>query len=101
MVKTFHRRLLVVFFLFLLALSFHVQNVIARDSKNFLWKVQSKTNTVYLLGSIHFFKKELYPLNKVIEDAFDQSSIVVVEANVNDAGQADLQKLSRKSHLSR
>ncbi len=97
MVKTFKRLLLVVFILFLFALSFHVQNVIARDSKNFLWKVQSNTNTVYLLGSIHFFKKELYPLNKIIEDAFDQSSIVVVEANVNDAGQLDLQQLVEKA----
>lgn len=97
MVKTFKWRLFVVFILFLFALSFQVQEVIARDSKNFLWKVQSKTNTVYLLGSIHFFKKELYPLNKIIEEVFDQSAIVAVEANVNDAGQIDLQQLVEKA----
>ena len=97
MVKTFKWRLFIVFILFLFALSFQAQDVIARDSKNFLWKVQSKTNTVYLLGSIHFFKKELYPLNKIIEEAFDQSAIVVVEANVNDASQIDLQRLVEKA----
>ena len=97
MVKPFKKWSLTVFLLFLLVSSFHVPNVIARDSKNFLWKVQSKTNTVYLLGSIHFFKKELYPLNKIIEEAFDQSAIVVVEANVNDASQIDLQRLVEKA----
>jgi hypothetical protein len=97
MVRTSKRRLLIVFILFLLALSVQAQNVISRDSKSFLWKVQSKTNTIYLLGSIHFLKKELYPLHKSIEDAFDQSSIVAVEANVNDTRQIDLQQLVAKA----
>lgn len=97
MVRTSKRRLFIAFFLFLFVLSVHAQNVNSRDSKSFLWKVQSKTNTVYLLGSIHFFKKELYPLNRNIEDAFDQSAIVVVEANVNDTRQIDLQQLVAKA----
>jgi len=97
MVKPFKKRLLIVFILFWLALSVQAQNVISRNSKSFLWKVQSKTNTVYLLGSIHFFKKELYPLPRSIEDAFDQSATLVVEANVNDTRQMDLQQLVTKA----
>ena len=71
------------------------------DSKSFLWKVQSKTNTVYLLGSIHLFKKELYPLNRKIEEAFDQSELLAVEANITDTPATGSSKIARKGHLSR
>jgi uncharacterized protein YbaP (TraB family) len=37
-------------------------------------------------------KKEVYPLNMGIEDAFDRSNILVVEANINDINKIDLQK---------
>ncbi|TAN45910.1 MAG: TraB/GumN family protein [Nitrospirae bacterium] len=51
---------------------------------NFLWKVRSKTNTLYLLGSIHSMKQDVYPLSKTIEDSFARSSVLAVEANIND-----------------
>jgi hypothetical protein len=38
-------------------------------------------------------KKEGYPLNMKIEDAFDKSNVLVVEANINDINQIDVQKL--------
>ena len=50
----------------------------------FLWKIKSKRNVVYLLGSIHFGTKKLYPLNKKIEGAFRRSSVLAVEANINN-----------------
>ena len=46
------------------------QSAVAGERKNFLWKVNSETNTLYLLGSIHFMKKEMYPLAEEIEGAF-------------------------------
>ncbi len=52
--------------------------------KSFLWKVQSKTTTVYLLGSIHVLRKDFYPLAARIENAFDESKTLVVEANINN-----------------
>ena len=57
-------------FLFFLCTALYNGDAVAGNQKNFLWKIQSKTNTVYLLGSVHFMKKEIYPLNKEIEDAF-------------------------------
>jgi uncharacterized protein len=51
------------------------------NKKSFLWEVQSKTATAYILGSIHFADKSFYPLNKKIEDAFNSSSNLVVELN--------------------
>ncbi len=67
------------------------------SSNNFLWEVRSSTSTVYLLGSIHFFKKELYPLNKRIEKAFDDSDFLVVEANINDITKVDIGPLVEKA----
>lgn len=52
--------------------------------KNFLWKVRLDTNTVYILGSIHLAKKDLYPLDKTIEEAFNTSDILVLEVNIDE-----------------
>jgi uncharacterized protein YbaP (TraB family) len=78
-------------------LSVLVQEVVSQGKKTFLWKVQSKTNTVYVLGSIHYLKKEMYPLNKRIENAFEESDHLVVEANINDAEKVDTQKLAQNA----
>jgi len=49
------------------------------DAKSILYKISSNNNTVYILGSIHLAKPELYPLDKAIEEAYLKSDIVVVE----------------------
>jgi hypothetical protein len=79
---------LLVFFLF----AVFAQDSLSQSKKSFLWKVQSKTNTVYVLGSIHYLKKEMYPLDEKIEKAFEQSNILGVEANVDDISKMDVQK---------
>jgi len=71
-----------------------IQDGLCQSQKNFLWKIRSETNTVYVLGSLHFAKKEIYPLHQRIENAFDQADFLVVEANVNDIGKVDVQKLA-------
>ncbi|HMK49388.1 MAG TPA: TraB/GumN family protein [Thermodesulfovibrionales bacterium] len=68
-------------------------NVAAAEQKTFLWKVKSETTTVYVLGSIHFMKKDSYPLDRKIEDAFEKSSVLAVEANVNDISKIDIQRV--------
>ncbi len=67
-----------------------------QGQNNFLWRVQSKSNTVYMLGSIHLLKKDVYPLSRAIENAFDRSDFLVVEANVDDIGQMDVLNLLDK-----
>lgn len=57
----------------------------------FLWQGQSKEGKVYLLGSVHLAKKELYPLNAAIEEAFAESEVLAVEADITKANQAALQ----------
>ena len=70
-----------------------VQDALCQSRKSFLWRVQSKANAVYLLGSIHYLKKEMYPLDEKIERAFDWSDILVVETNIDDIKKGDIQKL--------
>ena len=77
----------------LLGIFAHVPPFASAEQKTFLWKVSSNTTTVYLLGSVHFMKKEIYPLNRKIEEAFEKSDLLVVEANVNDVSKIDVGKL--------
>jgi uncharacterized protein YbaP (TraB family) len=87
--------LLVIFLFAVLA-----QDSLSQSKKSFLWKVQSKTNTVYVLGSIHYLKKEMYPLDEKIEKAFNQSNILGVEANVDQISKMDVQKLVESAFYS-
>jgi uncharacterized protein YbaP (TraB family) len=64
---------------------------------HFLWKVQDGSSTAYLLGSIHVLKKGFYPLSKVIEDAFESSSVLAVEANVDDVSKIDMTNMVGKA----
>src|SRR5713226_5071841 len=41
--------------------------------KHFLWKVTGGNGVVFLFGTVHVGKKDLYPLASVIEDSFKQS----------------------------
>ena len=89
-----HWKLLAIYFVAIsLSSSVLIQDALSQSQKSFLWRVQSKANTVYVLGSLHLSKKEIYPLNQKIESAFDQSNVLVVEANINDIKKVDIQKL--------
>ena len=55
------------------------------QEKSFLWKVRSEKNSIYILGSIHFLKKESYPLKQSIEQAFDAVSKLVLEIDLQSA----------------
>jgi len=49
------------------------------QDKSFLWRVKSAKGTIYLLGSIHYLKRENYPLKKSIQEAFENSRTLVLE----------------------
>ncbi len=51
------------------------------EAKSLLYEVNSKSARVYILGSIHLAKPELYPLNKEISLAYKHSDALVVEVN--------------------
>ena len=93
MIKKSIRFLSISSILILLSFSIIAQEAVAQSKKSFLWKIQSKTNTVFVFGSIHYLKKEFYPLDEKIENSFTQSDILAVEANINDIKRGDIQKL--------
>jgi uncharacterized protein YbaP (TraB family) len=55
-----------------------------QDSRIFLWSVISEKNTVYLLGSVHVLKKDAYPLDKRIEEAYDDAETIMFEADMTE-----------------
>jgi uncharacterized protein len=54
------------------------------QTKNSLWKIEGRTNATYLFGSIHFLKKDFYPLPQPIEDAYKQAQVVVFEVDLGE-----------------
>ena len=61
-------------------------SVLGDDSgkKHLFWKVSDSNSTVYLLGSLHFADSSFYPMDSVIENAFDRSEELAVEIDISD-----------------
>ena len=49
-----------------------------------LWQVKGDANSVYLLGSIHLLRAEDHPLPDVIDTAYDDADIVIMELDMDD-----------------
>jgi uncharacterized protein YbaP (TraB family) len=58
--------------------------------KSFLWKVQSKAATAFILGSVHLAKPDIYPLAPKIEECFERAGILAVEADPEKAKDENL-----------
>jgi uncharacterized protein YbaP (TraB family) len=74
------------------ALPLFAQEGAKPEKKNFLWEVRSETAVAYLLGSVHLLKKEMYPLDRKIEEAFRRSDVLVVEADLSPGEGGERQK---------
>ena len=49
-----------------------------------MWQVDGKTNSVYLLGSIHMLREQDHPLPSVIDSAYDDAEIIIMELEMDD-----------------
>ncbi|MFF2910782.1 TraB/GumN family protein [Paenibacillus sp. NPDC057934] len=65
----------------------------SENSKGFLWKVENKGNTVYMLGTIHTVDKTIYPLRPEIENAFNAADYLGVEIDFTKIVPDELTKL--------
>ena len=65
-----------------------------------LWEARGKSNSVFLLGSIHFAKDDIYPLAKPIEQAYERSSIIVFEADLGEMKSLETQARLLKAGMS-
>ena len=57
----------------------------AAQTRNFLWKVQSGSNVMYLAGSVHALTNDAYPLNPAYQRAYDASGALVEEIDLAEA----------------
>ena len=67
------------------------QQAVKPATKHSLWKIEGRTNAMYLFGSIHFLKKDFYPLPQPIEDAYKQSQVVVLEVDLGEMDSPEAQ----------
>ena len=56
----------------------------APGGKHFFWKVSDDNSSVWLLGSVHFADSTFYPLDAVIDSAFEKADELAVEINLSD-----------------
>ena len=69
--------------LFATALNVPAKSVATQQtSKNCLWSIQTQSNKIYLLGSLHVLKQESYPLAPAIESAFANSQYIIFETDI-------------------
>ena len=73
---------------------------LAAQEKSFLWQVRSPQNTVHVLGSIHFLKKESYPLNRAIEETFNGTKKLVLEMDLRSANPEKVRQLTLQKGVS-
>ena len=76
-------------------------NLLADNSRPDLWKVEKNGHTSYLFGSIHLGSEDMYPLSKVVNDAYNVSQYLVVEVDVKPEDEAKMVPLVRKYGLDR
>lgn len=49
-----------------------------------MWQVEGETNSIYLLGSIHLLREEDHPLPAVVDRAYAEADVIVMELDMDD-----------------
>lgn len=57
-------------------------------SKGLLWKATNGNTTLYLLGTIHVDRNNLYPMHRRVRSAIEAAQEVIFEVNFNDVEDA-------------
>jgi len=71
--------------LLLLALGLNGAGTTQPQEKSFLWEMTQGDKKLYLLGSIHVAKQDLFPLKHSIETAYKDAEAIAVEVDLNKA----------------
>jgi hypothetical protein len=91
---------LILALLLLLAVSAGWRSIGAQE-RTLLWKVSQSDKSIFLLGSIHYLRKENYPLNQAILDAFDVSERLVLEIDLQNTPAGAAQRLTLEKAIYR
>ena len=71
------------------------------QEKSLLWRVSRDDKSVHLLGSIHYLRKENYPLNPAILSTLDASTRLILEIDLNSTPADSAQRLSLEKAIYR
>lgn len=78
----------------LCALYFSLSAAHAADpQKHSLWSLKGKTNTVYLLGSVHFLSAA-ERLPKALDDAYENAEVLLMEIDMDDLDPLEAQQVT-------
>jgi uncharacterized protein YbaP (TraB family) len=55
---------------------------VEQAAKSCLWTVETPSNKIYLLGSLHLLKQDTYPLAPAIEKAYADSQVIIFETDI-------------------
>lgn len=58
-----------------------------------LWRAEGQSNAIYLLGSIHLLRAEDHPLPSVIDAAYEDAEVLIMELDMDDLDSAAIQQL--------
>lgn len=61
-----------------------------KTSKGFFYEVKNKDNTIYMLGSIHIGKNEMYPIDEKIIDSLKKSQKIYMEVDLTNPNAAKI-----------
>jgi uncharacterized protein YbaP (TraB family) len=56
-----------------------------------LWEIEGARNTVYLLGSIHLLREQDHPLPSIIEAAYNDAEVLIMEIDMDDLDPVEAQ----------
>jgi len=65
-------------------LFFYVSAPAVNDSISSVWKISKDGKSLFLGGSVHILRDEDFPLPKAFDLAFEQSSMLILEANIDE-----------------
>ncbi len=65
--------------------------VSAANDRLMAWEVETPGAKVWLLGSMHLARADIYPLRKELLEAFEQAEALVVEVDIGGEAQARIQ----------
>ncbi|MEM7282715.1 MAG: TraB/GumN family protein [Pseudomonadota bacterium] len=76
--------------LFLATTLFASSGCAKEPEKHMLFQIPGESNSVYLLGSIHMLRKQDHPLPEVMQDAYEDAEVLVMELDMDDIDMAAL-----------
>ncbi|MBT8103312.1 MAG: TraB/GumN family protein [Gammaproteobacteria bacterium] len=62
-----------------------------------LWRAQGISNSVYLLGSIHLLRAEDHPLPSIIDTAYNDAEVLIMELDMDDLDALATQQLFNRN----